>query len=199
MWSSAYLIHAPQMQAADKKRPKEEKDIVHRLRPFAKLQSAADYEVFCADIVCKSYVISSRSAGSSQFKPQDEAMLRKRIQELQTYRRLGLRSAGDIEKYDADLAKRVHQRLIFVTRFSFPDFLFPRCTRGRQCLGIGIPRSEPNGMDQHVNHPLRTREGQKDPNPRQSRAVKRTVLLPVNLVSQPPQKRKIRPSPPVRR
>ena len=47
------------MQAADKKRPKDEKDIVHRLRPFAKLQSAADYEVLCADIVCKLYVITS--------------------------------------------------------------------------------------------------------------------------------------------
>jgi len=175
------------MQAADKKRPKEEKDIVHRLRPFAKLQSAADYEVFCADIVCKSYVIPSRSAGLTQFTPQDEAMLRKRIQELQTYRRLGLRSAGDIEKYDADLAKRVYRRLILVTRFSLPDFLFPRCTRGRQCLAIGIPQSEPNGMDQHVNHPSRTREDQKDPNLYQNRAVKRMALLPVNLVSQPPQ------------
>jgi len=49
-----------------------------------------------------------RSATPSQTKPQDEAMLRKRIQELQTYRRLGLRSAGDIEKYDADVAKRVY-------------------------------------------------------------------------------------------
>jgi transcriptional adapter 2-alpha len=103
-----HLIHVPQVQAADKKRPKEEKDIVHRLRPFAKLQSAADYEVFCADIVCKLYVIISRIVTLTQFKLQDEAMLRKRIQELQTYRKLGLRSAGDIEKYDADLAKRVH-------------------------------------------------------------------------------------------
>ena len=40
------------MQAADKKRPKEEKEIVHRLRPFAKLQTAQDYEDFCADILC---------------------------------------------------------------------------------------------------------------------------------------------------
>lgn len=85
------LLEYKKTQAADKKRPKDEKDIVHRLRPFAKLQSAADYEVLCADIVY-------------------EAMLRKRIQELQTYRRLGLRSAGDIEKYEADVAKRTHAR-----------------------------------------------------------------------------------------
>lgn len=50
-------------------------------------------------------------------------MLRKRIQELQAYRRLGLRSAGDIEKYDADLAKRVYPALIVLfPRFDFPDF-----------------------------------------------------------------------------
>jgi hypothetical protein len=48
-------------------------------------------------------------------------MLRKRIQELQTYRRLGLRSAGDIEKYDADLAKKVHPAPVFPESDS-PDF-----------------------------------------------------------------------------
>ena len=37
----------------------------------------------------------------------DEALLRKRIQELQQYRRLGLSTSADIEKYDLDLAKRV--------------------------------------------------------------------------------------------
>lgn len=40
------------MQAAEKKRLKEEKDIVNRLRPFSRLQTAEDYEVFVADILC---------------------------------------------------------------------------------------------------------------------------------------------------
>lgn len=65
MVQSAYLIHAPQTLAADKKRPKDEKDIVHRLRPFAKLQSADDYEAFCADIVCKLHVSHPLSAAIS--------------------------------------------------------------------------------------------------------------------------------------
>ena len=34
-------------------------------------------------------------------------MLRKRIQELQHYRRMGLRTPADIEKFEADLVKRV--------------------------------------------------------------------------------------------
>ena len=40
------------MQAADKKRPREEKDVVVRLRPFAKLQTADDFEHFVTDILC---------------------------------------------------------------------------------------------------------------------------------------------------
>lgn len=40
------------MQANEKKRPKEDKDIVHRLRPFARLQTAEDFEAFVADTLC---------------------------------------------------------------------------------------------------------------------------------------------------
>jgi hypothetical protein len=51
----------------------------------------------------------------------DEATLRKRIQELQMYRRLGLTTAADIEKYEVDLAKRVcHFAIIVIIAFSFP-------------------------------------------------------------------------------
>ena len=42
------------MQALDKKRPKEEKEIAHRLRPLAKLQTAEDYENFIEGILCES-------------------------------------------------------------------------------------------------------------------------------------------------
>ncbi|KAJ7109127.1 hypothetical protein C8R44DRAFT_801720 [Mycena epipterygia] len=81
------LLEYKKMQAAEKKRPKEEKDIINRLRPFARLQTAEDYESFCADILY-------------------EAMLRKKIQDLQQYRRLGLSTAADIDKYLNDVAKR---------------------------------------------------------------------------------------------
>jgi len=78
------------MQAADKKRPREDREILHRLRPFAKLQTAEDYEAFSADLLY-------------------ESMLRRKIQELQHYRRLGLTTPADIEKYESDLAKRTLQ------------------------------------------------------------------------------------------
>lgn len=46
----------------------------------------------------------------------DESMLRRKIQDLQHYRRLGLTTPADIEKYDTDLAKRV---CIFIISFLF--------------------------------------------------------------------------------
>ena len=64
------LLNYKQMQAADKKRPKEEREIIHRLRPFARLQTAQDFEDFCADILCKSrhreIIASSRLTGASR-------------------------------------------------------------------------------------------------------------------------------------
>ncbi|TFK19314.1 SWIRM-domain-containing protein [Coprinopsis marcescibilis] len=81
------LLEYKKMQAAERKRPKEEREFINRLRPFARLQTSSDYEAFTTDMLY-------------------ETILRKRIQELQQYRRLGLCSAADIEKYDRDLEKR---------------------------------------------------------------------------------------------
>lgn len=96
------------MQAAEKKRPKEEKDIVHRLRPFARLQTAEDYEVFSADMLCMS-INDTYSSFRSLIFDIDESMLRKKIQELQHYRRMGLTTAADIDKYENDIVRRVCQ------------------------------------------------------------------------------------------
>jgi transcriptional adapter 2-alpha len=100
------------MQAADKKRPREDKEILHRLRPFAKLQTAEDYEVFCADILCASVSLPFlvALAGFAHRPPPaaaDESMLRKRVAELQNFRRLGLTNAAEIPKYEEDSYKRV--------------------------------------------------------------------------------------------
>ncbi|KJA20037.1 hypothetical protein HYPSUDRAFT_43652 [Hypholoma sublateritium FD-334 SS-4] len=86
------LLDYKKMQATDKKRPREEREFLHRLRPFARLQTAADFESFSTDMLY-------------------EALLRKRIQELQQYRRLGLSTSADIEKYESDLAKRTQVKV----------------------------------------------------------------------------------------
>jgi transcriptional adapter 2-alpha len=94
-----------QMQVADKKRTKEERDVINRLRPFAKLQTAEDFEEFVADTLCTWYREIYLLRIAEQLP--DESILRKRIQELQQYRRLGLRTATDVERYHADVEKRV--------------------------------------------------------------------------------------------
>ncbi|RXW23506.1 hypothetical protein EST38_g2324 [Candolleomyces aberdarensis] len=81
------LLEYKKIQAAEKKRPKEEREFLHRLRPFARLQSAADYEAFTTDMLY-------------------EAILRKKIQDLQNFRKGGLCTPADIEKYELDWAKR---------------------------------------------------------------------------------------------
>lgn len=47
-------------------------------------------------------------------------MLRKKIQDLQQYRRLGLSTAADIDKYINDVAKRV-RTFIFLAPFTFDN------------------------------------------------------------------------------
>lgn len=52
------LIYKTQMQAAEKKRPREEREFLHRLRPFARLQTAEDYEAFSTDMLRKHFLTS---------------------------------------------------------------------------------------------------------------------------------------------
>lgn len=101
------------MAAAEKKRPREEKELVHRLKPFAKLQTAEDFEVFTTDILCTSALDEGMHLSLNYIT--DEAMLRKQIQELQSYRRLGLQTVADIDKYQVDLNnRRVSVSLMYV-------------------------------------------------------------------------------------
>ncbi|KAL5507564.1 ADA2 [Sanghuangporus vaninii] len=85
------LLEYKKMQALEKRRPKEEKDIAQRLKPLAKLQTADDYDQFVDGIIW-------------------ESILRKRIQDLQFYRRMGLRTATDIERYELDVQKRAQAK-----------------------------------------------------------------------------------------
>ncbi|KAF9818139.1 hypothetical protein IEO21_02981 [Rhodonia placenta] len=117
------LLNYKQMQAADKKRPKEEKDIIHRLRPFARLMTAEDFEVFSADILY-------------------EAMLRKRIQELQHYRRMGLTTAADIEKYEADVLKRTQAKANLTRADYLPSERLQQLRAGSARQSSGPERSE---------------------------------------------------------
>ncbi|KAI0044200.1 SWIRM-domain-containing protein [Auriscalpium vulgare] len=145
------LLEYKKIQAAEKKRPKEEKDIVHRLRPFAKLQTAEDYEVFCADILY-------------------EAVLRKKIAELQSYRRLGLTTAADIKKWEEDAYKRTQAKAnMSRDHFSSERLQQLRAGGGRGSLGPDSRRAsalpEAHDGDSRAAASASAHTGRKPPAP----------------------------------
>ncbi|KAL0579051.1 Transcriptional adapter ada2 [Marasmius crinis-equi] len=153
------LLEYKKMQAADKKRPREEREILHRLRPFARLQTAEDYEVFTADILY-------------------EALLRKRIKELQEYRRLGLVTAADIEKYEHDMVKRTQAKAV-TKEYHVSDRLQHRAT-GRQSSGPEPRR--PSHMSADIDD---RRSNERESTPKLPGAPVRKPPAPLNLANSP--------------
>ncbi|KAK0462629.1 uncharacterized protein EV420DRAFT_1619133 [Desarmillaria tabescens] len=156
------LLDYKKMQASDKKRSREDRDIVHRLRPFAKLQTAADYEVFAADVLY-------------------EALLRQRIQELQQYRRLGLVTAADIDKYKSDLQKRT---LIKANHRDYPSDKHQYRPGGRQSSGPDPRRASLVSFDSEGR-----KSNEREATPRlpgsSAGPVVRRMPAPLNLANSP--------------
>ncbi|KAJ3280715.1 Transcriptional adapter ada2, partial [Blyttiomyces sp. JEL0837] len=73
--------------AIEKKRSKEEKDLLNRTRVFAKLQTADDFDTFMDGLL-------------------REQKLRQRISELQEYRRMGITNLKDAAEYEKDKIQR---------------------------------------------------------------------------------------------
>ncbi|KAK1927453.1 hypothetical protein DB88DRAFT_32495 [Papiliotrema laurentii] len=85
------LTEYKKIQANEKKRPKDERELVQRYKVFAKLQTAQDFEVLIEGLIY-------------------EHKLRKRIAELQEYRRMGITTAAEAEVYDNAKAARAGYR-----------------------------------------------------------------------------------------
>ena len=69
------------------------------------------------------YVLTRKLSSPIDSGPSDEAILRKRIAELQQSRKLGLSTAADIKKWEDDLYKRVRFAYLtppcFITHCNF--------------------------------------------------------------------------------
>jgi transcriptional adapter 2-alpha len=77
--------------------------MVQRFKVFAKLQTAQDYEVLIEGLLCRSSTIFLEPFADAI----DEQNLRKRITELQDYRRMGVTTAQEAEAYETAKAARV--------------------------------------------------------------------------------------------
>ncbi|EIW68866.1 hypothetical protein TREMEDRAFT_31549 [Tremella mesenterica DSM 1558] len=85
------LTEHKKIQAQERKRPKDERELVQRYKAFAKMQTSQDYELFIEGLLF-------------------EHLLRKRIAELQEYRRMGITTALEAEAYDSAKAARAGYR-----------------------------------------------------------------------------------------
>ncbi|GAA5861218.1 hypothetical protein JCM1840_003119 [Sporobolomyces johnsonii] len=82
------LINYKTLSAAERKRSKEERDLITRTKVFARIQTAQDHEEFVDGLLY-------------------EIHLRKRIAELQDYRRAGITTLADGERYDTARSQRL--------------------------------------------------------------------------------------------
>ncbi|ORY89651.1 hypothetical protein BCR35DRAFT_317170 [Leucosporidium creatinivorum] len=89
------LMNYKTISANERKRTKEERDLITRTKVFARVQTAEDAEVFVDGLLY-------------------ELALRKRIAELQEYRRMGVTTIAEGEKYD-------HQKSSRSTKTSYRD------------------------------------------------------------------------------
>ncbi|RKP02990.1 hypothetical protein CXG81DRAFT_10088, partial [Caulochytrium protostelioides] len=76
-----HLTNYRKIQAAEKRRDRGEKEIHNHLKVFARLMTAQDHEVFVAGLV-------------------KEAQLLERIEQLQTYRRMGVATLKEADEYE---------------------------------------------------------------------------------------------------
>ncbi|KAH9484985.1 Transcriptional adapter 2 [Psilocybe cubensis] len=158
------LLEYKKMQAVEKKRTREEREFLHRLRPFARLQTAEDYEAFSTDMLY-------------------EALLRKRIQELQAYRRLGLSTPADIDKYEVDLAKRTQTKVAPLRDYA-SDRLQYRNT-GRQSSGPDPRRSSLVSYGESEDRKSRESTPRLGSAPGSSATAVRRPPAPLNLANSP--------------
>lgn len=82
------LLDYRRLAAIDKKRTKEERDMYTKLKPFARIMTKDDFENFSESMM-------------------SELKLRRRIIELQEYRRAGIRTLDMAAKYERDKAVRM--------------------------------------------------------------------------------------------
>ncbi|KAK9379686.1 uncharacterized protein V2V93DRAFT_348909 [Kockiozyma suomiensis] len=81
------LLEYRKTTANEKKRTREERELLTKAKPFARLMTSADWRQFSDDLL-------------------SELMIRKRIAELQEYRQNGIRTLEAAQKYERDKTQR---------------------------------------------------------------------------------------------
>ncbi len=85
------LIDYKALQSKEKRKPKDERELLARLRVFARYQSPQEHEQFVQGVL-------------------EAKRLRKRIEQLQQYRRLGIRTQAEAMAYEAEKRRREQEQ-----------------------------------------------------------------------------------------
>ena len=94
---SRNLVDYRKNQKADEKLPHDERDLVRRMRLFERLHTPEEHKQFVADIL-------------------KAKRLRKEIAKLQMYRRMGITSLAEAEKFELDKSRREFHRLAYMQK-----------------------------------------------------------------------------------
>ncbi|KAK8826021.1 transcriptional adapter 2-alpha [Blastocystis sp. ATCC 50177/Nand II] len=79
----------------EKKKPKVEQDIVNLMKPFARFLSKKDYDMLMNGLI-------------------KEAKLRERIAKLQRYRKMGIRTLEEVERFEKEGAKKEDDKVVMM-------------------------------------------------------------------------------------
>ncbi|PWN22491.1 hypothetical protein BCV69DRAFT_297779 [Microstroma glucosiphilum] len=93
------LVEVRRRQAAEKRRPKEARDLLNRVRHFTQLQTAMDFEEFF-DGLCY------------------QESLRRLALQLQEYRRFGLTTLSEASRYEAEKAERLRKAALLAEDYA---------------------------------------------------------------------------------
>lgn len=91
------LVDYRKNQKADEELPRDERDLVRRMRLFERLHTPEEHQKFIADIL-------------------KAKRLRKEIAKLQMYRRIGITSLAEAEKFELDKSRREFHKLAYMQK-----------------------------------------------------------------------------------
>lgn len=93
------LLDYRKQQHIDRRRPKEEREIYNLMRVFARFQTPEEHEAYVQGLI-------------------KELNIRKRIAQLQEYRKMGIRSLAEAEIYEIDKKRRENQAAANARRYN---------------------------------------------------------------------------------
>eukprot|EP00842_Homolaphlyctis_polyrhiza_P006910 jgi/Hompol1/808/HPOL_004512-RA len=94
-----HLTDFKRIQMIEKKRPKEEKELFQKMRVFAKMMTAQDFDMIMEGLVA-------------------EVRLRQRIAQLQEYRRFGIKTMREVAEFERERATHASNKSAGLTGFA---------------------------------------------------------------------------------